>query len=132
MQRYMLDTNICIYVMKNRPRSLGERFSLQAEELCISSITLAELHYGVANSDRQAQNAEALAHFAARLEILPFAGKAAEHYGDLRAVLRRAGQPCGVHDMMIGAHARSEGLVLVTNNTREFDRMPGLQVENWV
>lgn len=132
MLRYMLDTNICIYVMKNRPQSLGERFSLLAEALCISSITLAELHYGVANSDRQAQNAQALAHFASRLDILPFGDKAAEHYGELRATLRRAGQPCGVHDMMIGAHARSEGLMLVTNNTREFDRMPGLHVENWV
>ena len=129
---YMLDTNICIYVMKHYPPQLRQKFNELAEQLCISSITLGELHYGVEKSARRAENLTAVENFAARLEVLPFGDKAAAHYGQLRAELERAGTPCGPHDMQIGGHARSEGLILVTNNMREFSRMPGLRVENWV
>jgi tRNA(fMet)-specific endonuclease VapC len=129
---YMLDTNICIYVIKRYPPELRERFNALAEQLCISSITLGELHYGAEKSARRSENLTAIAHFAVRLELLPFGDKAATHYGQLRAELERAGTPCGLHDAQIGGHARSEGLTVVTNNLREFARMPGLRVENWV
>jgi tRNA(fMet)-specific endonuclease VapC len=129
---YMLDTNICIYVMKHYPPQLRQKFNELAEQLCISSITLGELHYGVEKSARRAENLTAVENFAARLEVLPFGEKAAAHYGQLRAELERAGTPCGPHDMQIGGHARSEGLILVTNNMRQFSWMPGLRVENWV
>lgn len=132
MPRFMLDTNICIYVMKNRPVGLLPRFNEMAETLCISSITLSELCYGAEKSARPADNLRAVEQFAMRLDVLPFDARAAHQYGQLRAELERAGTPCGVHDMQIGAHARGEGLILVTNNRREFDRMPGLRVENWV
>ena len=135
MLTYMLDTNICIYVMKNYPLDLREKFNSLAEQLCISSITLGELHYGAEKSARRARRVEnltAIEHFVARLEVLPFETKAAAHYGQVRAELERAGTPCGPHDMQIGGHARSEGLIIVTNNTRGFSRMPGIRVENWV
>ncbi|WAP69489.1 type II toxin-antitoxin system tRNA(fMet)-specific endonuclease VapC [Jiella pelagia] len=132
MLAYMLDTNICIHVMKTYPPQVREKFNALAEQLCISSITLGELHYGAQKSARCAKNLTAIEHFVARLEVLPFADKAAVHYGQLRAELERAGTPCGPHDMQIGAHARSEGLIVVTNNRREFDRMPGLRAENWL
>lgn len=127
----MLDTNICIHVMKSYPPALRERFNALADELCISTVTLGELHYGAEKSARRAENLTAIAHFIARLEVLPFGDKAAAHYGQLRAELERAGTPCGAHDTQIGAHARSEGLILVTRNLREFTRMPGLRVESW-
>jgi len=132
MLRYMLDTNICIYVILNRPSGLRERFNELSEQLCISTITLAELHFGVEKSARVTQNRNIVEEFVARLEIQPFSVDAAAHYGQIRAALERAGRPVGLHDMLIGAHARSEGLTLVTNNRREFDRIPGLAVENWV
>ncbi len=132
MLTYMLDTNICIYVMKNYPPDLREKFNALAEQLCISSITLGELHYGAEKSERRTQNLMAIEHFVARLDVLPFGAKAAAHYGQVRAELERAGAPCGPHDMQIGGHARSEGLIVVTNNLREFARMPGIRAENWV
>ena len=132
MLAFMLDTNICIYVIKNYPPALREKFNSLADQLCISSITLGEMLYGAEKSARQAQNRAAVEAFAARLEVLPFGDRAAAHYGQVRAELERAGTPCGLHDMQIGAHARSEGLIVVTNNVREFVRMPGLRVENWV
>ena len=132
MLRYMLDTNICIYVILNRPSGLRERFNELSEQLCISTITLAELHFGVEKSARVTQNRNIVEEFVARLEIQPFSVDAAAHYGQIRAALERAGRPVGLHDMLIGAHARSEGLTLVTNNRREFDRIPGLAVENWI
>jgi tRNA(fMet)-specific endonuclease VapC len=132
MLSYMLDTNICIYVMKNYPQNLREKFNALAEQLCMSSITLGELHYGAEKSARRSENLTAIEHFTARLDVLPFDTKAATHYGQLRAELERAGTPCGPHDMQIGGHARSEGLIVVTNNTREFVRMPGLRSENWL
>jgi tRNA(fMet)-specific endonuclease VapC len=129
---YMLDTNICIYVMKNYPGDLREKFNTLADQLCISSITLGELHYGAEKSARRAENLTALQHFVARLDVLPFGDRAAVHYGQVRAELERAGTPCRPHDMQIGGHARSEGLIIVTNNMREFVRMPGIRAENWV
>ena len=132
MLTHMLDTNICIYVMRNYPLGLLEKFNALAEQLCISSITLGELHYGVEKSALRAGNLTNLDHFVARLEVLAFDAKAAMHYGQLRAELGRAGTPCGPHDMQIGGHARSEGLIVVTNNAREFGRVPGVRVENWV
>jgi tRNA(fMet)-specific endonuclease VapC len=132
MLTYMLDTNICIYVMRKRSVDLLEKFNSLAEQLCISSVTLGELHYGAENSTRRDANLTSLEHFVARLEVLAFNAKAAMHYGQLRAELHRAGTPCGPHDMQIGGHARSEGLIVVTNNVREFGRMPGVRMENWV
>ena len=132
MLTYMLDTNICIYVMKAHPPELRELFNLHADRLCISSITLGELHYGAERSARRAENIAKIERFAARLDVLPFGEKAAIHYGQVRAELTRAGPPCGPHDMQIGGHARSEGLIVVTNNLREFERMPGVRTENWV
>jgi len=132
MLQYMLDTNICIYVIRNYPQQLLQRFNAIAEQLCVSAITLGELHYGAEKSARRLQNLQAIEHFSARLDVLPFSLKAAAHYGQLRAGLERAGTPVGPHDMLIGAHARSDGLIIVTNNRREFDRIPGLRVENWV
>ncbi|MBB3393329.1 tRNA(fMet)-specific endonuclease VapC [Rhizobium sp. BK275] len=132
MLTYMLDTNICIHVMKHYPLELREKFNLLAEQLCISSITLAELYYGAEKSARRIENLTAIEHFTARLEVLPFGEKAASHYGQVRAELERAGTPCGPHDMQIAGHARAEGLIVVTNNMREFIRIPGVRTENWV
>jgi tRNA(fMet)-specific endonuclease VapC len=131
MLTYMLDTNICIHVMKNYPEKLREKFNALADQLCISSITFGELHYGAEKSARRDHNLTAIEHFVARLDVLPFAEKAAAHYGQVRAELERAGTPSGPHDMQIGGHARSEGLIIVTNNMREFKRMPGVRAENW-
>jgi tRNA(fMet)-specific endonuclease VapC len=131
MLQYMLDTSICIHVIRNYPPALRERFNSLAEQLCISSITLAELRYGAEKSARRLENHRAVEHFVARLEILPFAEKAAAHYGEIRAELERAGRPAGAHDMLIGGHARSEGLVLVTRNRREFEPMVGLRLDDW-
>ena len=111
MLTYMLDINICIYVMKNYPQDLRERLNSLAEQLCISSITLGELHYGAEKSLRRVDNLTAIEHFVARLDVLPFDAKAAAHYGQVRAELERAGTPCGPHDMQIGGHARSQGLI---------------------
>jgi tRNA(fMet)-specific endonuclease VapC len=132
MLQYMLDTDICIHVLKRYPEGLRERFNRLAEQLCISSITLGELHYGAEKSARRAQNLQAIEQLSARLEVLAFGVRAAAHYGQIRAELERAGTPCGPHDMQIGAHARSEGLIVVTANTREFARMPGVRIESWV
>jgi tRNA(fMet)-specific endonuclease VapC len=132
MLQYMLDTNICIYVIKSYPPKLREKFNRLAEQLCISTVTLAELHYGAEKSLRRLENLQAIEHFTARLDVLEFSSKAAAHYGQIRTELERAGKPVGAHDMLIAAHARAEGLVVVTNNTREFARIPGLRVENWV
>jgi tRNA(fMet)-specific endonuclease VapC len=132
MLRYMLDTNICIYVIKKRPARLRERFNNFADQLCISVITLAELIYGAEKSARPRENLTVVEQFCARLDILSFADRAATHYGQLWAELELGGRPVGIHDMMIAGHARSEGLTVVTNNVREFRRVPGLRLENWL
>src|SRR5262249_61675826 len=98
MPQYMLDTNICIYVVKDYPAKLRERFNRLAEQLCISTVTLAELHYGAEKSARRLDNLEAIRQFVARLEVLPFSAAAAAHYGEIRAALERAGTPAGAYD----------------------------------
>ncbi len=132
MLQFMLDTDICIYINKNHPPKLQERFNRLAEQLCISTITLGELYFGAEKSERRIENLQALERFIGRLSVLPFSIKAAEHYGQLRVEVQQAGKPIGGNDILIGAHARAEGLTLVTNNMREFGRMPGLRVENWI
>src|SRR5215468_6768207 len=132
MLRYMLDTNICIYVIKNYPPKLRERFDRLAEQLCMSSVTLAELYYGAGKSARRLENLQAIEQFSARLEVLAFSPKAAAHFGQMRAEVERLGKPVAPFDTLIGAHARAEGLTVVTNNAREYRRLPGVQVENWV
>ena len=132
MLRYMLDTNICIYTLKNHPPHLREVFNQHADQLCVSSVTLAELLYGAEKSTQTDHNLRNIEGFTARLEVLPFADKAAAHYGQIRAELEQTGAIIGPYDLMIAGHARSEGFVLVTNNTREFERVPALRLENWV
>ena len=129
--RYMLDTNICIFVMSGRGAALAERFEREAAGLCLSSVTLAELAYGVEKSAARARNAAALAAFTARVALLDFDAAAAGAYGRLRAGLERKGSVIGPYDLMIAAHAMSRGLAVVTSNRREFDRVEGLAVEDW-
>jgi tRNA(fMet)-specific endonuclease VapC len=133
MMRYILDTNMCIYVIKKKTPRVLERFkAFQISDIGISTITLSELEYGVAKSTRKEQNRGALIEFLAPLEILPFDEKASHHYGEIRAFLEREGISIGSMDLLIASHARSLMLPLVTNDTRAFKRIPGLQTENWV
>ena len=132
MLRYMLDTNIVIYVIKRRPPEALARFNRHAGQLCISSITLAELMHGVEKSARPDHNLRQVEDFVSRLMVLEYGNKAASHYGDIRAVLELNGTPMGVNDLHIAGHARSESLTLVTNNLKEFDRVEALRLENWV
>ena len=132
MLRYLLDTNIVIYVLKRRPVEVLSTFNTNASRMAISSVTLAELLHGAEKSSRVSENLAAIEDFCSRLEVLPYGPKAAQHYGAIRAALEILGQPIGVNDMHIAAHARSEGLVLVTNNMGEFARVPALEAENWV
>lgn len=132
MLRYLLDTNICIYVIKHRPPSVRERFNAEQGRMAISSITLAELAHGAEKSQRPAATLAVVEDFCSRLVVLPYAEAAAWHYGSVRAALERLGTPIGVNDLHIAAHARSAGLVLVSNNLREFERVPGLLMENWL
>lgn len=130
---YMLDTNICIYAMKNKPEKVVKRFREELNNgICISSITLAELEFGMKNSSDPAKNEQALLRFLVPISILPFGASAATEYGEIRAYLQSQGTPIGPLDMLIAAHARAEGYILVTNNEREFRRVPNLIVENWV
>ena len=132
MMRYLLDTNIVIYVIKRRPPEVLHIFNQHTGSMAISSITLAELCHGAEKSTRMADNLRVIDDFTSRLEVLPYSSKAALHYGSIRAALEIQGKNIGVNDLHIAAHARSEGLVLVTNNLREFDRVPALQTENWI
>jgi tRNA(fMet)-specific endonuclease VapC len=129
---YMLDTNICIYMMGRPTGPLVARANEHQSELSVSSITVAELLFGAAKSARREANRLAVEEFLEPIAVMPFDTSAAAHFGELRAHLQQAGTPVGPYDLLIGAHARSLGLTLVTNNRREFDRMPGLEVENWV
>jgi tRNA(fMet)-specific endonuclease VapC len=132
MLRYLLDTNIVVYVLKRRPVEVLSTFNANASRMAMSSVTLAELLHGAEKSSRVSENLAAIEDFCSRLEVLPYGPKAAQHYGAIRAALEKLGQPIGVNDMNIAAHARSEGLVLVTNNMGEFARVPALEAENWV
>ena len=128
----MLDTNIVIYVIKRRPLAVMETFNQHGSRMAISVVTLAELIHGSEKSSDPEKNLRIVEDFCSRLEVLDYGVKAAQHYGAIRSDLEKIGQPIGVNDLHIAAHARSEGLVLVTNNIKEFDRVPGLQLENWV
>ena len=133
MIRYLLDTNICIYIIKQHPKQVIEHLrTLLVGDVAISAITLAELEYGAAKSSRPEQNREALIAFTAPLEVLPFDDDASLHYGEIRADLERSGMVIGAMDMLIAAHARSRSLKLVTNNSRDFQRIHSLDIENWV
>lgn len=130
--KYMLDTNICIYAIKNKPeRVLHKLQENQQDGLCISAITLSELEYGAAKSSNPQKNQAAIMQMLLVLDVLPFDDRASMEYGEIRAYLEKQGTPIGPLDTLIAGHARAEGLVLVTNNVREFERVPGLNVENW-
>lgn len=132
MLTYLLDTNIVIYVMKRRPVEVLTLFNQNASRMAISSITLAELFHGAEKSAKVSDNLLAIEDFCSRLEVLPYGARAAQHYGSIRNALEKAGTPIGINDLHIAAHARSEGLVVVTNNMGEFARVPALQLENWI
>ncbi|KAB2707397.1 tRNA(fMet)-specific endonuclease VapC [Ochrobactrum sp. RC6B] len=131
MLKYMLDTNICIFTIKNRPQQLREAFNRFHDKLCISSVSLMELIYGAEKSAHPEKNLAVVEGFAARLKVLPYDEPAANQTGQLRAELARSGTPIGPYDQLLAGHARSRGLIMVTNNRREFDRVPGLRVEDW-
>jgi tRNA(fMet)-specific endonuclease VapC len=129
---YMLDTNMCIYLIRRRSPQVLEHFQrLTIGDIGISTVTLAELHYGAVKSQFPERNQQALEVFILPLEVVPFDAAAAAAYGPVRAALERQGTPIGAMDMLIAAHALSLRLTLVTNNTREFARVQGLSVENW-
>ena len=132
MLKYMLDTNIVIYTMKNKPDSVLEMFIKHHGRMCISSITYMELVYGAERSSNPDRNLTSLEGFVARMDVLPLDDSAAAHAGQIRAELARLGMPIGPYDQLIAGHARSQGLVLVTNNEKEFARVTGLRKENWV
>lgn len=132
MLKFLLDTNIAIYVIKRRPIELMDVFNRYAGQMCISSITLAELLHGVEKSAKPDHNLRQVEDFVSRLEVLEYGPKAAAHYGDIRAELERKGAVIGVNDLHIAGHARSEGLTLVSNNLREFERVDGLRLINWI
>ena len=128
----MLDTNICIYAIKGADPVLRGRLRSHRDDVCISAITLAELEFGVAKSARGETNRRVLDAFLEDLPVLPFENEPARDYGDIKVGLFSAGTPIGPLDLLIAAHARALKLTLVTNNRREFDRVPGLSVENWL
>ena len=130
--RYMLDTNTLIYAKDARPEAVLERFQRYSPgDLCISSITLAELEYGVCNSLKPEQNRFALVLFLSNIEVIPFDADAARSYGEIRYDLKKKGKLIGANDLLIAAHARSLGYTLITNNTKEFERVEGLLLDNW-
>ena len=132
MIKYMLDTNICIHIIRKKPGAVLRRLQRsRVSDIGISSITLSELEYGVAKSSKPQQNKLALTEFLAPIEILPYDDLAAQQYGELRAHLERKGKPIGSLDMLIAAHALSLKCILVTNNEVEFRRVPKLNIENW-
>lgn len=130
--KVLLDTNICIYVMNHRPAGVVERFGqYKPGEIGVTAITVAELQFGVFKSSQIERNRDALFRFLAPLEIVPFTGDAAEHYGKIKAQLRPSGKMIGELDCLIAAQALSLGLPLATNNTSELERVPNLAIENW-
>jgi tRNA(fMet)-specific endonuclease VapC len=131
MLRYLLDTNLCIRVLRDRPASLRDRFNAEADSLCISTIVLTELLHGAAKSARPEQNRREVEGFAGRIDVLPFDADAAAHAADIRADLERQGQAIGGYDLLIAGQARSRGLIVVTGNLGEFTRVDGLRCEDW-
>jgi tRNA(fMet)-specific endonuclease VapC len=132
MLRYMLDTNLCIRVLRDRPPAVRERFNREADGLCISSVVLMELLYGAEKSARPAHHRQAVEDFAARLDVLAFDAPAAAHAAEIRAELERRGERIGAYDLQVAGHARSQGLVVVTGNLDEFRRVDGLRSEDWL
>ena len=130
--RYLLDTNLCIRVLRDKPAGLRPRFNAEADALSISDVVLYELLYGAERSARPAANRQEVERFAARLSVLPFDDDAAAHTAEIRATLDRCGNIIGPYDLMIAGHARSRGLVVVTGNRNEFDRVDGLRTEDWL
>lgn len=131
--RYLLDTNTCIYIIKRSPLHVYARFKLlRVGDVGVSAITYCELQFGVANSSEPDENQLALIEFLGPMDLLDFPSAAATEFGDIRAHLQRAGTPIGNYDLLIAAHALHEGFTLVTNNTKEFERVPHLKIENWI
>jgi tRNA(fMet)-specific endonuclease VapC len=130
--RYLLDTNICIYIARHNPPAVRARFARHtADELAMSVVTLGELRHGAEKSQAREKALIALNRLEAGIQVAPLTESVGQHYGQIRAALERAGQSIGNNDLWIAAHARAEGWILVTNNEREFSRVAGLQVENW-
>jgi tRNA(fMet)-specific endonuclease VapC len=130
--RYLLDTNLCIRVLRDRPATVRERFNAEADSLCISTIVLTELLHGAAKSARPEHHRREVERFAARLDVLPFDTDAAGHAAEIRAELEHKGSPIGGYDVLIAGHARSRGLAVVTGNLAEFGRVDGLRCEDWL
>ena len=129
--RYMLDTNICIYAIKHKPEKVFQKLQeIDPEDVCVSSVTYAELVHGVEKSEAVEKNRLALSMLLANIEILDFDADAANCYGKIRADLEKKGTPIGSLDMMIAGHAMSMGYTVVTNNMKEFSRVPNLKIEN--
>ena len=132
MLKYLLNTNIVIYTMKNRPQRVRRYFKEKQGRMAISTVSLGELVFGAERSQHVERNLADIEALTARLDVLPFNNSAAYHFGQIRAELYQKGNPIGPYDMMIAGHARAQGLTLVTNNIREFERVQGLRFENWV
>lgn len=131
MLKFLLDTNICIYITKNKPERVREYFNLHQNQICINSVVLMELLFGAEKSNFPADNRLVVEAFTQNLQILNYDSRAAEHTAEIRAELERNGNKIGAYDNMIAGHARSLGLVVVTNNEKEFNRVSGLRIENW-
>ena len=132
MIKYLLDTSICIFTIKSKPPEIRDQFLRHHGQMAISTVTWMELVYGAEKSQAPEDNLSVIEGFAARLEVLEYGSEAAKHTGQLRAELARLGKPIGPYDQMIAGHARSLGLIVVTNNMREFERVPGLRVMDWL
>ncbi len=132
MLRYMLDTNLCVRVLRDRPPAARARFNQEADGLCTSSVVLYELLCGAAKSARPEHHRTQVEHFAARLQLLDFDSHAADPAADIRAALERSGHVIGAYDLLIAGHARSRGLIVVTGNLDEFQRVDGLRCEDWL
>lgn len=131
MLRYMLDTNLCIRVLRDRPQALRERFNAEATGLCVSSIVVYELLVGAEKSAKPVEVRQEVERFLARLAVLQFDESAAAHAAEIRARLERRGSPIGPYDTLIAGHARSRGLIVITGNLEEFSRVDGLRSEDW-
>ena len=129
--RFLLDTNIVIFALRDRTPTLRERLTEHFGRMAVSAITIAELQYGIERSSDPARNRRATDEFLSLVEVQPLSAAAAEHAGEIRAALAAVGRPIGAYDVLIAGHARAAGLTVVTNNVREFDRVPGLLVEDW-
>lgn len=132
MLKYMLDTDTVIYTIKNKPTSARETFKKNTGLMCISAVTLGELIFGAERSAHVERNLADIEGLVARLDVLSFDEQAALHFGQIRAELANAGTPIGPYDQMIAGHARSIGLILVSNNQKEFSRVSGIRTENWI